>query len=185
MTRRDIGTALTAAALIGALVGILPRPALGQEEPAPRKSVYGTLDSVIEGQRAVVMRSDDGERLVWRFPAEVVDAVKAFEPGAEMIVIYRQTDPNQKIVTAVAFPGTASRPTYVNLTGSRVVLWSGPATGEDSCDVPSTDVSETPIIAGGQAETDAACWCCSVGGEACAPTTKTGLGRAFLIRCFE
>jgi len=117
-------------------------------------------------------------------PPEVVTAVKEFEPGAEMIVIYRQTGPSQKLVTAVAFPGTATVPTYVNLTGSRVVLRSGPAV-DGSCDQATDVLSETPIIEGGQAETEAACWCCAVEDGSCTPSSQTGQGRAFLVRCFK
>lgn len=185
MKRPGIGGTLAAAFAIVALAGVAPLRAQGEgAEPPPRKSVYGTLDSIVESQRAVVMQSDDGERLVWRFRPEVMTAVREFEPGSEMIVIYRQTQPNQKTVTAIAFPGTATVPTYVNLTGSRVVLRSGPMV-ENSCDQANDVLSETPILEGGQAETQAACWCCAAEGEACTPSSQTGLGRALLVRCFR
>ena len=35
--------------------------------PASHKSVYGKLQSVDKGQNAVLMKSNTGERLTWRF----------------------------------------------------------------------------------------------------------------------
>jgi len=156
--------------------------ALAQDLEPPHKSVYGKLDSVREGQKTVVMLSDEGTRLAWLLEPNVIERIQEFKPGAPMIVIYRQTSPNEKMATAIAFPGTASSPTYVNTTGERVVLRSGPKV-DGACDRAEA-VNESSIIEGGQAETADACWCCAPDGQACAPGNKTGLGRAFLLRCF-
>jgi len=101
-----------------------------------------------------------------------------------MIVIYRQTRPNEKVVTAVAFPGAAATPIYVNVTGSRVALRSGPAT-DGACSENAGPVNESTIPADGLAEISDACWCCAPAGDSCAPTTKSGLGRAILVQCFK
>ena len=182
MNRFRFCAGLATALLLGLSAGGPAPLAWAQDPKPPRKSVYGKLERVVEGRRTVVMMSDDGERLAWLFEREVLDRVLEFEPGAPMIVIYRQTRPGEKIATAVAFPGTASSPTYVNTTGERVVLRSGPAV-DGACDRAEA-VNEISIIEGGLAETADACWCCAPDGEACAPGNQTGLGKAFLLRCF-
>ena len=171
-----------ATALLFLLSAGRPVPSALAQDPEPRpKSVYGKFDSV-RGPRTVVMLSDDGKRLAWRLEPRVTERIKEFEKGAPMIVIYRQTSPNDKVATAIAFPGTASNPTYVNTTGERVVLRSGPKVN-GACDRAEA-VNASSIIEGGQAETSDACWCCAPDGEACTPGNETGLGRAFLLRCF-
>jgi hypothetical protein len=182
MNRFRFCAGLATALLLGLSAGGPAPLAWAQDPKPPRKSVYGKLERVVEGRRTVVMMSDDGERLAWLFEPEVLDRVLKFEPGAPMIVIYRQTSPGEKIATAVAFPGTASSPTYVNTTGERVVLRSGPAV-DGACDRAEA-VNEISIIEGGLAQTADACWCCAPDGEACAPGNQTGLGKAFLLRCF-
>jgi len=153
--------------------------------PRPQKSVYGKLQSVDKSQNTVIMKSNTGERLAWRLDAAVIAEAARFKPGDPMIVIYRQLAPNEKRVTAVAFPGTASTPIYLNMTGSRVVLRSGPAVS-GACDQGSAGpVSESAIPSGGLAEVLEACWCCAPSGETCTPTTKSGLGRALLVQCFQ
>jgi len=170
------------AALLGLLAsGPAPR-ATAQEADEPQRSVYGSLQKVDEGQRALVMTTAAGEHLAWRVNAGTIARVRELEPGAEMIVIYRQTRPGEKIATAVAFPGTAPKPTYVNTTDSRVLLLSGPRV--DGVCHQATAANEVPILAGGQAETSDECWCCAPEGGSCEPTTQTGNGRAFLLRCF-
>jgi hypothetical protein len=42
---------------------------LAQDAPAPHKSVYGKLELVNLPKSGVIMKSDDGERLAWRFDA--------------------------------------------------------------------------------------------------------------------
>jgi hypothetical protein len=102
-----------------------------------------------------------------------------------MIVIYRQVSPNEKRVTALAFPGAASTPIYVNTTGARVVVRSSPAV-DGACGQPGAGpVSESTIPSGGLAEVLEACWCCAAPGEPCTPGNKSGLGRALLVQCFK
>jgi hypothetical protein len=102
-----------------------------------------------------------------------------------MIVIYRQISSNEKRVTAIAFPGAAPTPTYVNLTGSRVRLRSAPMVDASCANTNPDQVQETTIPAGGRAETAEACWCCASIDESCTPANKTGVGRALLAACFE
>ena len=73
-----------------------------------------------------VAMTDSGERLAWRFSEAVVEEAARFKPGDPMIVIYRLIGAKDKRVTALAFPGSASTPTYVNTTGTRVELRSSP-----------------------------------------------------------
>jgi hypothetical protein len=172
--------ALSAGAPAGRASAQSPAP-----EAATYKSAYGRLESINKSQSAVIMISDAGERLVWRFDAPVIAEAARFEVGGRVIVIYRQTRPNEKVVTALAFPGTAPAPTYVNTTGSRVVLRSGPAVG-GACGQPGAEpVNEKAILAGGQTEITDACWCCAPAGETCTPANESGLGRALLVRCFK
>jgi hypothetical protein len=169
------------------LLGSTPR-AVGQASdrpPRPHKSVYGKLESVDKSLNGIIMKSDAGERLAWRLDAAVIAEAARFKPGDPMIVIYRQIRPNEKRVTAVAFPGTASAPTYVNMTGSRVVLRGAPAV-EGVCGQPGAGpVSEITIASGGMAEVMDACWCCAPSGETCTTGNKTGLGKALLVQCFD
>jgi hypothetical protein len=177
-----------AVAALGLLMAAQTPRAAAQASPAaprPKKSVYGQLESVDKRLNGVFMRSNDGKRLVWRFEPAVIAEAEKFKPGDPMIVIYRQVTPNDKRVTAVAFPGTASVPTYVNLTGSRVTLRSAPMV-EGACGRSDAGpVQEITIPAGGTAETAEACWCCASAEETCTPGNKTGLGRALLVQCFE
>lgn len=178
-----------AAVVLGLSLGAQTPRAAAQAPPAapsrPKKSVYGKLEAVDKRLNGVFMRSDDGKRLVWRFESAVIAEADRFKPGDPMIVIYRQVTPNDKRVTAVAFPGTAKVPTYVNLTGSRVTLRSAPMV-EGACGRPDAGpVQEITIPAGGTAETAEACWCCASADETCTPGNKTGVGRALLVQCFE
>jgi len=102
-----------------------------------------------------------------------------------VIVIYRLLGPSDKRVTAIAFPGTASTPTYINATGYRVLLRRGPAMGE-ACGLPDAGpVSESAMPVGGRAEVLDACWCCAPSDKSCTPSNKSGLGQALLVSCFE
>jgi hypothetical protein len=153
--------------------------------PAPKKSVYGKLESVDKSLNGVFMMSDAGERLAWRFEPAVIAELARFKPGDPMIVIYRQITPNEKRVTAVAFPGSATTPIYVNLTGDRVVLRSSPAVSGECGQPDAGPIKESTIPIGGMAEAMEACWCCASPGETCTTGNKTGLGRALLVQCFE
>jgi hypothetical protein len=156
------------------------------ESPAPpSKSVYGKLAAIDKSLNGVVMRSDAGKRLAWRLPAAVIAEVAHFKPGDPMIVIYRQISPSEKRVTAVAFPGSAATPIYVNTTGSRVIVRTSPMVG-GACGTPDPGpISESMLPADGLAEVQEACWCCAVDGESCVPGNKSGNGRAFLVTCFK
>jgi hypothetical protein len=182
------GAVAGVAVLLGLLVGppasraAAPAPA---DAPRPHKSVYGKLDHVDASRNSVVMKSDAGERLVWRFDAAVIAETARFKPGDAMIVIYRQVSPSEKRVTALAFPGAASTPIYVNTTGSRIVVRSSAAV-DGACGQPNSGpVSESTVPSGGMAEVVEACWCCAAPGESCTPGNKSGLGRALLVQCFK
>jgi hypothetical protein len=155
------------------------------ERPRSFKSVYGKLEKVDKSLNGVVMRSDAGERLAWRFPAAVIAEAARFKPGDPMIVIYRQLAANEKRVTALAFPGSASTPLYVNTTGERVVLRSAPAVDEVCGHPDAGPVNESTIASGTVGETLDACWCCAPNGETCSPGNRTGAGRALLVNCFQ
>ena len=178
------GMATLLALFLGAAT---PRAAAQASADPPRtyKSVYGKLESVAPSLNGVVMRSDAGERLAWRFEKAVIAEAAQFKPGDSMIVIYRQLSPNEKRVTALAFPGTATKPIYVNMTGARVVLRSGPSVS-GACGQPNAGPEhESTIPSGGLAEVMEACWCCAPAGETCTPGNETGRGRALLVQCFE
>jgi len=176
-----LGASMVVAA--GALHARAQAPA-ATSTPAPTKSVYGKLLSVDKTLNNVLMTEDGGAQLAWHFEAPVIAEAARHKPGAPLIVIYRQTSPKEKRVTAIAFPGTAKSPIYVNMTGDRVVLRS--AAGVDgACDKTTGSVSESVIPAGGLAEVLEACWCCAPAGEACTPGTRSGLGRAYLAQCFK
>lgn len=178
-----------AAVLLALLYGA-PTPKVAAQaspEPArPHKSVYGKLSSVDQSLNGVIMRADDGQKMAWKFDKRVIGELAKFKPGDPMIVIYRQIGPSEKRVTAVAFPGAAATPTYVNSSGGRVLLRSS-AQVDGACPLVAGDaVSESTIPMGGMAEVmENGCWCCAVAGETCTPGNRSGLGRAFLVNCFK
>ena len=175
---------LAAAAVLSTLLPATPAArALAQDVGRPHKSVYGTLELVNVPKSGVIMKTEAGERMAWRFDAQVVAEVAKIKPGERIIVIYRQTSSNEKRVTAVAFPGTAEKATYVNMTRESISFRSAPAVG-GNCTPPGEPVTDSSIPAGGRAETADGCWCCARPGEACTPGNKTGLGRALLTACF-
>jgi hypothetical protein len=183
------GAAVLLALFVAAPASRVTAQAPAAPSPAPSarpsKSVYGKLQSVDKSRNRVLMKSDAGESLAWQFDPAVIAEAARFKPGAPMIVIYRQVAANEKRVTALAFPGTATTPTYVNTTGSRVVLRSAPAVGEACGKEEAGPVSESTIPTGGLAEAMEACWCCAPSGEKCTPGNKSGLGRALLVQCFK
>lgn len=195
--RRLATIVVSSAALVGLLVGAAGGAAYAQapadtgaakssaERGLPSKSVYGKLESIDESLNGAIMRSDDGKRLAWRFDAAVIAELAKFKPGTPMIVIYRQISANEKRVTAVAFPGTAEKPTYINLTGGRILMRSGPAVNGACGDPSAQPVSEYSISNGGVVEALEACWCCAADGETCTPGNRTGNGKAVLASCFK
>jgi len=161
--------------------------AAGEDQPTerPPKSVYGTLLGVNATTNTVLMTSESGEKLAWRFEKDVISEAQTFAEGAPLIVIYRLLPGDIKRVTAIAFPGAEKAPTYVNMTRGRVLLRSAPAV-DGACDAAGGgDVTESVIPAGGRAEVLEACWCCAKDGETCSTTTRSGVGRAYLVQCFE
>jgi len=129
---------------VGALLlgGATARVSAQAPSSAPTKSVYGTLLNVDSTLNNLLMKEDAGATLAWHFEAPVIAEAARFKPGDPLIVIYRQTSPKQKRVTAIAFPGTAKSPIYLNLTGDRVVIRSAAGVA-GSCDQTSGAVSET------------------------------------------
>jgi hypothetical protein len=161
----------------------------GAQAPAdsgrPHKSVYGKLASVDRARNGIVMTSDAGETLGWQFNARVLAEAARFKPGDRMIVIYRQISDSDKRVTAVAFPGSATSPIYVNTTGSRVVVRSRAAVDGVCGATAGAQVTEVTIPSDGMAEVLDGCWCCAEPGETCVPGNKSGAGRALLVQCFQ
>jgi hypothetical protein len=154
--------------------------------PAPTKSVYGRLLSVDKSGNNLLMNEDGGAQLAWHFDAAVIAEVARYSAGDPLIVIYRQTGPGpkDKRVTAIAFPGRAKTPIYVNMTIERIVLRTAASVG-GTCDKTSGPVSESKIPSRGLAEAMSDCFCCAPDGQTCTPGTKTGLGRAYLVQCFK
>jgi hypothetical protein len=185
MRRLASGVLRFSVAVVVASTGVASSTAQAPQPPAPTKSVRGTLLSVDTALNSVIMTETGGEKLAWHFEPAVVTEAARFKPGDPVIVIYRQTSPKQKRVTALAFPGSAKSPIYMNLTGERVVLRSAAAADDGSCDKTGEPVSESTIPSGGLAEVMDGCWCCAPAGATCRPGTKSGLGRAFLAQCFE
>jgi hypothetical protein len=152
----------------------------------PHKSVYGTLQRIDTSLNAVFLKEDSGKVMAWQVGKAVIEEAKAMPPGTPLVVIYRQISSNEKKVTAIAFPGTASSPIYVNTTGAGVTIRSGPMTG-GVCGGPAGDatVNQSTIPMGGRAEVLDACWCCTSRGESCVPSNKSGNGTAYLVSCFQ
>jgi hypothetical protein len=194
--RRLRWTAVSGVALLGLLLGSSGGPAHGQapadtgaakssaELGRPSKSVRGKLETVDASLNGVIMRSEDGKRMAWKFDAPVIAELAKYKPGDPMIVIYRQTASNEKRVTAVAFPGTAEKPTYLNMTGYRILMRSSPAR-DGLCGAPDQPATESLVPNGGLAEALDACWCCAQDGETCSPGNRTGAGKAVLVSCFK
>ena len=174
------------ALLLGLLPGA-PAPRAAAQSTAPgglaSRTVHGKLEMVNESVNGVAVVSDEGQRMAWQFDKTVIEQLKGFKPGDPVVVIYRQRGAD-KAVTAIAFPGAAATPIYVNTTGQRVELVSGPMVN-GACGQPADKpVNRTTIPTGGRAETADACWCCAPAGQACVPSNRTGLGQAFLIHCY-
>jgi hypothetical protein len=182
-----LGAGLGVALLLGALPGV-PASRAAAQSTAPSglavRTVHGKLEMVNESVNGVAVVSDEGQRVAWQFDKTVIEKIKGFKPGDPVVVIYRERGAD-KAVTAIAFPGKAATPVYVNTSGQRVELVSGPMVG-GACGQPAdAPVNRTTIPTGGRAETADACWCCAPAGQACVPSNRTGLGQAFLIHCYE
>jgi len=195
--RATLGSAVLLFASLGARPSAVAAQSAPAASPAPaalptpdatrvQKSAYGTMSAVDKSLSAVAMKTREGQRLAWKFPPRVIaQIVDNFKPGAPMIVIYRQISGSEKRVTAVAFPGSAATPIYVNTTGERVTVRTSPMV-DGACGRPEAEpISESILPADGLAEVPEACWCCAVLGESCTPGNKSGNGRAFLVSCFK
>ncbi len=179
------GAVLGVALLLGLWPGAPATPVAAQGKSALAfKTVHGKLATVDEQLRGVAVVTDDGQRMAWQFNKAVIDKLRDFKPGDPVVVIYRERGAD-KAVTAIAFPGAAATPVYVNTTGQRVVLVSGPLVNGDCGQPADVPPRTTNILIGAQAETSDACWCCAPAGGTCTPANKTGLGRAFLTGCYE
>ena len=168
------------------VTGALGEPQGPADASRPRTSVRGTLLEVDHMANSITMKSDDGKTLAWRVDNDVAREVEGFDVGVPLIVIYRDLPGDVKRVTALAFPGAEKTPTYVNMTGERVVLRSAPPV-DGGCDAHASsnaEASVSVIPAGGRAEVLEACWCCAIVGETCNTTTRSGVGRAYLMQCF-
>ena len=187
-SRRFIPVALLSCGVLGSALAQAPAPAPApasdQAKAPPTRSVYGKLLSVDTSLNNVLMSEDGGAKLAWHFDTPVITEAARFKPGDPLIVIYRQTSPKEKRVTAVAFPGKAKTAIYVNLTGDRVVLRSS-AGVNGSCSQTTGPVSESTIPSRGLAESLEECWCCAPQSQSCTPGNHTGLGRALLVQCFR
>jgi len=189
------GSAVLLVLALGGTVAAQPAPPAPAASPTlppapdsgrPQKSAYGTMSAIDKSLSAVAMKTRDGRKLAWKFPPRVIEQIlTSFKVGDPMIVIYRQISPSEKRVTAVAFPGSAATPIYVNTTGSRVLVRTSPMVG-GVCGAPDAGpISESILPADGRAEVQEACWCCAVDGESCVPGNKSGNGRAYLVSCFK
>jgi hypothetical protein len=185
MRRYQVGAGLGVALLLGLLPGTPASPAAAQGTGALAfKSVHGKLEKVDTSLHGVAVVSDEGQRMAWQFDKAVITQLARFKPGDPVVVIYRERGAD-KAVTAIAFPGAAATPVYVNTSGQRVELVSGPMAGGACGQAADGPVNRTTIPTGGRAETADACWCCAPAGQACTPGNKTGPGQAFLIHCYE
>jgi hypothetical protein len=175
---------LTLAALASASTTSAQAPS---PSPAPaQKSVRGKLRGVDTRLNGIAMDTDDGKPVAWRFNKAVIAEAAKEKIGGPVIVIYRLMGPEDKRVTAIAFPDPTIKPLYVNLTGDRVLLRTAPAAADGTCTaVDPATVNDSMMPAGGRAEVLDGCWCCAPAAETCLPATRTGAGRAYLDRCFE
>src|SRR5450432_3398169 len=85
--------------LLAVLLGAPSPAAMAQASPEPapvHKSVRGTLDRVDSRLSSVIMKSDTGETMTWRFSPAVIGEAAKFKAGTPVIVIYRQTSPSEK-----------------------------------------------------------------------------------------
>lgn len=162
-----------------------PAQAPGPAATAPAsRSVFGTLETVDESLNGVIMKTDEGKRVAWKFEPRVIERIRGFKPGVPIVVIYRQRGAD-KAVTAVAFPGAAASPIYVNTSGQRVEIVGGPMVDGACGKASDAPLTSTTMPMGGQAEVADACWCCAPAGETCTPSNRTGAGQAFLANCYK
>ena len=168
---------------------VLPGPsalaAQGQRNPPlVYTSVNGKIEAIDTQLNGIILRTDSGERLAWKFSSRVIRAVGSHQPGDPMWVIYRQLSPSERAVTALGFPGADPRTIYVNATGHRVVLRTGPATEGKCEEADPAKVTDLAMPSGRSTENPGACWCCAGSGHTCPPVNHSGAGRIVLTQCF-
>lgn len=153
--------------------------------PLVLKSVHGKLDTLDKQRGGIFVVSDDGRKMSWRLEKGVIDRLTGFKKGDPIVVIYRQRGGGNTAVTAVAFPGAAATPVYINTTGHRIEFISGPKVNDKCGEMGDAPLNHSTVPVDGMAEVSDECWCCAPAGEACAPANKTGLGKAFLTQCYK
>jgi hypothetical protein len=168
----------------GAALAAEPSPAPAPSPAAAvHKSVYGKLHSIDRQLGGLIMITDAGKKTAWRFDPALIEKVSGYKKGDAVVVIYRQRG-SDKAVTAVAFPGAAAAPVYENLTGHPIELAGGPKVDGVCGRTAVEDTTHATVAIGAVREVPDECWCCAPAGEACIPANKTGLGHAFLVRCY-
>ena len=118
---------LFVAVLLGMLPGLPAPPAAAQGKGAlASRTVHGKVEMINESVNGIAVISDDGQRMAWRFDASVIADLAQFKPG----------DPVPSSSTGSSGARTRGSlrwhsrhggdSTYINKTGSRVVLRSAP-----------------------------------------------------------
>ena len=121
--------------ILALVLGAGVAPGTAQEAadaPRPPKSVRGTLVTVNPRNNTVVVKSDEGASLSWRFEKNVIDEARKYEEGARVIVIYRMLPGDVKRVTALAFPGVEGDALLMALDLRGVAVSTGSACTSDS-----------------------------------------------------
>jgi hypothetical protein len=152
------------------------------------RSIDGTLERVDTGLNGVILQGSDGKRYAWQLRAPVIKEAARFKPGDRMWVIYRQIGPSERAVTALGFPGSEEKPVYINATGERIVLRTGPL-ANGTCGPAAPDQVKTQEVPTGSTFVEEGdCWCCATKGKSCEPANRShdpnGTGRIILARCF-
>jgi hypothetical protein len=176
------------------LLALVPAASSGQTPPPPGgahtramvfQSVRGTLVRADKELSGIVIKTDAGDQMAWRFRPRVVEEAARFPPGTPLWVIYREMAPGQRAVTAIGFPDVAPRPLYVNATGDPVRLRTAAAAGGECASLTAEGpAAEHGLGRNGSVEDDGACWCCAGPTETCAPVNRSGAGRIVLSQCF-
>ena len=84
------GVAVLFALVLGAPVPQAAAQASADPPARVSKSVRGKLESIDKSLNGVVIKTDSGERLAWKFDPAVIAEALHFKPGDPVIVIYRR-----------------------------------------------------------------------------------------------
>jgi hypothetical protein len=164
-------------------------------QPAPNaplvyQSVEGTIETIDVKLNGIILKGADGKRHAWQLRPSVIQEAARYKPGDWMWVIYRQIGPSETGVTALGFPGLQEKPHYVNATGGRILLRTGPYT-EGACRPVAPEQMKGAELRSGTDLVDdeaAPCWCCATSGTQCDLATRShdtrGTGRIVLARCY-